>query len=506
MDHDPQLTTPFAGRSGRLRQAVVLGWGALCALLTACGGADPAEDLRRSPLAATTTSSASVTYQRDDLYRFFAVAFGAAPGVTYMGQLVEAADAGMSIKAIVNVFTTKPQFLETYPTSLTNQEYAQKLVDNVVGTSATAAAKAEAVADIVAALSLPNWTRGDITYAIFNNLAKKPADDAKWAGTAKKLANQVAYAKYFTEVMKVDSIYLATLRAVVKDVTESTPAAGDLTAAINLAVEPTRFKLTTASSYTMGYAGMLGCGAALCINSIDLRNVSASFGGDGQLLSYTNLANPTREALSVGSASVTELGGNADLSWGRWNGGTLAGTYFTQSFTTTGLKSNNGFHYVIGLNTVALPTSGRADYTAIAATMPTRTTTGVNPAPGLVNLAASKLTVDFSTAKVGFELALSYPAYQDAAFLKMALKTDGGAANPAASKFVFGPGFSGMRAAYGEGTDLLQITFDEVDVTRSYGSRTRAYILPFGVNAAHLALIFYGGFGDAGIVIFRKSA
>ena len=62
-----------------------------------------------------------------------------------------------------------------------------------------------------------------------------------------------------------------------------------------------------------------------------------------------------------------------------------------------------------------------------------------------------------------------------------------------------------MRAAYGEGTDLLQIAFDEVDVTRSYGSRTRAYILPFGVNATHLALIFYGGFGDAGIVIFRKS-
>jgi len=319
------------------------------------------------------------------------------------------------------------------------------------------------------------------------------------------MANQVSYAKYFTEVMKVDSIYLATLRAVVKDVTESTLSAGDLTAAINLAVEPTRFKLAAASSYTMGYTGMLGCGKALCINSIDLRTVSAKFGGDGQLLSYTNLANPTSEALSIGAASVTELGGNADLSWGRWNGGTLAGTYFSQVFTTTGLRANNGLHYVIGLNTVALPTSGRADYTAIAATLPTRTTTGANPAPGLVNLTASKLTVDFSTAKVGFELDFSYPAYQSAAFLKMALKTDGGAANPASSKFVFGPGFSGMRSAYGEGTDPLQIAIDEVDVTRNYGSRTRAYILPFGVNAAHLALIFYGGFGDAGIVIFKKS-
>ena len=177
------------------------------------------EDIRREPLAVPATSAAPV-YDRDDLYRFFAIAFGAAPGVTYMGQLKDAADAGMSIKAIVNVFTTKPQFLETYPPSLTNQEYAERLVDNVVGTSATAAAKAEAVADIVAALSPPaNWTRGDITYAIFNNLAKKPANDAQWAGTAKKMANQVAYAKHYTETMKVDTVDLTQLRAVVKAVT-----------------------------------------------------------------------------------------------------------------------------------------------------------------------------------------------------------------------------------------------------------------------------------------------
>jgi len=222
---------------GRLHAGMLAGLAS--ALLAACGGGDVAEDLRREPLAVTATAETAATaYDPDDLYRFFAIAFGAAPGVTYMGQLLDAANAGMSIKAIVNVFTTKPQFLETYPTTLTNQEYAQKLVDNVVGTSATAAAKAEAVADIVAALSLPNWTRGDITYAIFNNLAKKPADDVKWAATAKKMANQVAYAKHFTEAMKVDTTDLVQLRGVVKTVTESSPVSGaDLGALIQAAVQ-----------------------------------------------------------------------------------------------------------------------------------------------------------------------------------------------------------------------------------------------------------------------------
>ena len=131
---------------------------AVAVLVAGCGGGDVADDARRSSLSAVSAASTPV-YDRDDLYRFFAIAFSAAPGVTYMGQLVEAADYGLSIKQIVNIFTTKPQFLETYPASLSNREYAQKLVDNVVGTSATAAAKAEAVEDIVAALSLPDWTR-----------------------------------------------------------------------------------------------------------------------------------------------------------------------------------------------------------------------------------------------------------------------------------------------------------------------------------------------------------
>ena len=203
-------------------------------MLVACGGGSDVEDARRSPLGVTT--AAAPAYDKDDLYRFFAIAFGAAPGVTYMGQLLEAANAGMSIKAIVNVFTTKTQFTDVYPTTLTNQQFATKLVDNVVGASATPASKAAAVNDIVAALNLPAWTRGDIIFTIFNNLAKKPATDPDWAGTAKKMANQVAYAKYFTETMTVDTVDLAKLRAVVGSVTEASAATGDLSVAINTAI------------------------------------------------------------------------------------------------------------------------------------------------------------------------------------------------------------------------------------------------------------------------------
>jgi hypothetical protein len=54
----------------------------------------------------------------DGLYHFFLVAFGAAPGTTYMGQLAEAWNYGLSLPQIVDIFTTKSQFQVVYPLDL----------------------------------------------------------------------------------------------------------------------------------------------------------------------------------------------------------------------------------------------------------------------------------------------------------------------------------------------------------------------------------------------------
>ena len=220
-----------------------------CVLLTltliGCGGSP-------TPSTTRTLASANQGYSTDDLYRFFAVAFGAAPGVTYMGQLIEAAEWGLSIKEIVNIFTTKSQFTDTYPHSMSNVDFATKLVNNVVGASANDSAKQEAINDIVSALSLPNWTRGDVIYAVFNNLASKPESDGKWYGTAKKMANQVVYAKYYTETMKSDTTDLAILKKVISFVDQDSVTTGILWNEINASINPLYQKnyiLLQATSY-----------------------------------------------------------------------------------------------------------------------------------------------------------------------------------------------------------------------------------------------------------------
>ena len=161
------------------------------------------------------------TQTLDSLYHFCVVAFSAAPGVEYMNQLAQAYNAGLSVKDVVNIFTTKSQFTSTYADSMTNSELATLLVANVVKTSASEATKTEAIRDIVGALDI-GWTRGDMIYQVFGNLATKPLSDTTWGNTALQFKNQTEVARHFTEVMHNATTDMPTLKAVVGSITPAT--------------------------------------------------------------------------------------------------------------------------------------------------------------------------------------------------------------------------------------------------------------------------------------------
>ncbi|MBD8049704.1 hypothetical protein [Limnohabitans radicicola] len=152
------------------------------------------------------------------LYQFFITAFNAAPGVTYMDQLAAAYRAGMSVKQIVDVFTTKSQFTDVYPTSLSHGQLAQALVNNIVKTSASDATKQQAVKDITDAMDQANWTVGQVIYQVFGNLANFAYSDATWGNTAKQFANEIAVAKTYTDTLSQSTTDLATLRSVMAPV------------------------------------------------------------------------------------------------------------------------------------------------------------------------------------------------------------------------------------------------------------------------------------------------
>lgn len=161
----------------------------------------------------------------DSLYQFFITAFGAAPGVTYMEQLAAAFRYGLSVKEIVNIFTTKTQFTDVYPVAMETHKLASTLVDRIVKTSATLTAREQAVTDIQWCLD-NGWTVGDVIYQVFGNLAGKSFDDALWGATARQFNNQVAVAKCYTDTLSQSTTDLQTLRQVMDVVTAWTDVSG----------------------------------------------------------------------------------------------------------------------------------------------------------------------------------------------------------------------------------------------------------------------------------------
>ena len=63
-----------------------------------------------------------------------------------LGQLAEAYRYGLSVKQIVDIFTTKTQFTDVYPTSLSHEALGLELANQIIKNSATVQAKAEAAA------------------------------------------------------------------------------------------------------------------------------------------------------------------------------------------------------------------------------------------------------------------------------------------------------------------------------------------------------------------------
>ena len=165
----------------------------------------------------TTKAHGSYADLPPEMYQFFILAFGAAPGVEYLQQCADAYRGGASVKLITNVFTSKSQFTDIYSTSLSNRDMATKLVTNVVGASATQTARDEAIRDITGALD-NGLSRGDMIFTVFSNLAALKGD-AKWGGTAQLFFNQTAVAKFYTESMDQSTTDAATLRSAVSAVT-----------------------------------------------------------------------------------------------------------------------------------------------------------------------------------------------------------------------------------------------------------------------------------------------
>ena len=121
---------------------------------------------------------------------------------------------------------------------------------------------------------------------------------------------------------------------------------------------------------------------------------SAEFNASGEMIAFSG----TGSAFSISPAgSHANFGTDGILAWGRWIGDvSVQGS--TQSY-----NGNQGLHYVVGLPTASMPTSGTATYALLGATSPTYV--DGSAAPGTFG---GVLTVSFGGLRSpGVDMALS---------------------------------------------------------------------------------------------------
>ena len=121
--------------------------------------------------------------------------------------------------------------------------------------------------------------------------------------------------------------------------------------------------LQSGGGYSTSVAyGVSGDGAYGVLDSG--ANANAVFSSIGQLTQVAFSGNTYQQV----SGTQSEFGTDGILAWGRWIGtaavpGTIGGT--------ENYSADQGFHYVIGMPTPTMPTSGTATYTLLGATRPT---------------------------------------------------------------------------------------------------------------------------------------
>ena len=129
---------------------------------------------------------------------------GSAPGTDLLNGWVAAYEDGMSLDDIANDIAASDAFLAKYPAFLTNGEFAESFLYNLMGSESVPAELVAAAGEIVTGLLNDGMSRGSLALAVVGAMAEISAAGeshpayADLGMVAMALSNKIAVAEYYT--------------------------------------------------------------------------------------------------------------------------------------------------------------------------------------------------------------------------------------------------------------------------------------------------------------------
>ncbi len=234
--------------------------------------------------------------------------FGAAPGASVLSDLVAAKDAGSSLKQIAANIANTVEFKSIYPTFLTNQEFATKFVNNLLGSEVDATNKAAAVTQLTASLNA-GATRANVIVDAIAALDKVASTDAVWGKAAAALDNKTAVAVYFSVEKQLSGSSLNELQGVIATIDSTAASVTAKKASIDTTSNPGQvFTLTSGVDIKFGTAGSDTFDGSVNSNGIaTLTSVDQLNGGNGEDLLIAGLSGTGTIAPKLSSIEYLEL-------------------------------------------------------------------------------------------------------------------------------------------------------------------------------------------------------
>jgi hypothetical protein len=159
------------------------------------------------------------TEQRNELTTLFIAMFKAAPGASNLSEMVVAVEAGHTLAEVAASLAMKPSFSQVYPGFLTGQEFADRVVANLLTNATPSGAKAFATSWILGKLNAGE-SRSDILAQAVQAL--RATTNVNYADAQAQLTNKVEVANYYSITKEQSSDDLAELQEIISGVTSST--------------------------------------------------------------------------------------------------------------------------------------------------------------------------------------------------------------------------------------------------------------------------------------------
>ncbi len=156
--------------------------------------------------------------QMQALQLFVGMFNNAAPGADNLNQATQLLSGGMSTETLAELLASLPAFKNNfYADTLSNLQFGTQFMDNLVGTAASAANKADIASQIASVLNSGYMNRGQVMNLVISRLSLVSSSDPNWGQAALQFNNRVNVAYYQAVTMAVASADLSLLQQVTYD-------------------------------------------------------------------------------------------------------------------------------------------------------------------------------------------------------------------------------------------------------------------------------------------------